>query len=169
MAQGSRWILDRIEDWSTPSDEMFKLRQFSSTEQQRDLRTYHDLMNAIFPVQSVYCPVISMAEREYNYAKVSPMFDADYSWFLESEGQAVGFVVAYGDDDRLVLKTIGVLPERRLGRAFPRLLQAIHHRAENNGIKQIIYGIVRQGNAVDKMRPAEVPVVRRYVTMVRSS
>lgn len=138
------------------------VRSFDTERYQRDFKVYHELRNAIFPLQSIYCPAISLQERVYNS---SGKFDPNYTYFLMHEGKEVGFVMAYAYNNQLILKTIGLLPEYQGRRLSGLLLKPIHDQAHRDGLSVAIYGMVRVGNTAYKMRRPGVKVFRKYVTM----
>lgn len=141
------------------------LRPFAACDQERDLRTYHELMNAIFPAQSIYCPVISWEERLYNMTGPNPVFNPQYSYFLEKDGEAIGFVVAYPHNGELVLKTIGLAPKYRGQYLSGLMIHRVHDQARADGLTSAIYSTIRVGNSVYKMRGPGVKLFRHYVTM----
>jgi GNAT superfamily N-acetyltransferase len=141
------------------------LRPFNTARQMNDLKIYHKLMNAIFPDNSIYCPVLSWEERVYNVVDHDPIFDPDYSYFLEDKGNTIGFIVAYPHQQNLIVKTIGLLPDYRNKNLSGILIKRVHDQAEKDGLKAAIYSTIRVGNAVYKMKRPGVKVYRKYVTM----
>jgi hypothetical protein len=141
------------------------LRPFSTDAQMDDLKTYHSLMNDIFPHNSIYCPVLSWEERVYNVAGHQPIFDPKYSFFLEDDGKAIGFIVAYPYNQQLIIKTIGLLPQYRKKNLSGLLLKQVHDQAEADGLGAAVYSTIRVGNAVYKMKRPGVKIHRRYVTL----
>ena len=139
-----------------------KVRSFDSKRLKQDFRKYHELRNDIFPLQSIYCAAISLEERVYNS---SGNFDPDYTYFLTDRGSEVGFIMSYAHEGRLILKTIGLLPEYRGKGLAGLLLKTVHDQAESECLKTAIYGMVRVGNNAYKMRKPGVRVFRKYVTM----
>lgn len=144
------------------------VRPFDTSNQLRDLRIYHDLMNAIFPSQSIYCPILSYEERIYNVADNNPIFDPNYTYFLEDKNHAVGFILSYPYNKSLIVKTIGLLPEYRGKRLSGLLLQKVHDHAKQDGLETAIYAMIRVGNSVYKMKRPGVKEYRKYVTMYKS-
>ena len=151
-----------------PKETTVRLRPFSSTDQMKDLKTYHKLMNEIFPANSIYCPAISWEERVYNIADHKPFFNSDYSFFLEDGDRTIGFIVAYPYEDHLVIKTVGILAEYRNQNLSSILIKQVHDQAANDNLKSAIYSTIRTDTAVYKMRQPGVKVYRRYVTMRKS-
>ncbi len=138
------------------------VRTFDIKNLKEDFKVYHELRNAIFPLQSIYCPAISLEERVYNS---SGKFDPKYTYFLVDKGHEVGFVMAYTYDQQLILKTIGLLPEYQGKRLSGLLLKPIHEQARKEGLGTAIYGMVRVGNAAYKMKRPGVKIFRKYITM----
>jgi GNAT superfamily N-acetyltransferase len=141
------------------------LRPFDAHHKLKDLKKYHELMNAIFPSQSIYCPVLSWEERVYNIADRDPIFDPNYTYFLEEHSRTIGFIVAYPYQKKLIVKTIGLLPEHRGKNLSVLLIKKVHDQAKKDGLEAAIYATIRVGNAVYKMKRPGVKVYRKYVTM----
>jgi hypothetical protein len=141
------------------------LRPYDNDTQKKDLRLYHELMNAIFPQNSIYCPVLSWEERVYNMSDKSPLFDPKYTFFLEDNAKAIGFIVAHAYNDWLVIKTIGLLPEYRGKHLSGLLIKQVHDQANKDGLGAAVYSTIRVGNSVYKMKRPGVKVFRKYVTM----
>lgn len=144
------------------------LRPFDINNQLGDLKKYHDLMNAIFPSQSIYCPVLSWEERVYNIAENNPIFDPTYTYFLEDKDQAIGFIVTYPYENRLILKTVGLLPQYRGKHLSGLLIKRVHDQASQDGLEAAIYSTIRVGNSVYKMKRPGVRVFRKYITMQKN-
>lgn len=145
------------------------LRPFDITRQISDLQIYHNLMNAIFPSLSVYCPKISWEEREYNLATKDPIFDPKYTYFIESKYGVIGFVVAFTYNNQLVLKTIGILPEHRKNGLFELLVKKVHDQARFEQLEAAIYATIRVGNAISRIKIPGVTIFRHYITMYKNS
>jgi hypothetical protein len=139
-----------------------KVRPFDTKHHKRDFKIYHELRNAIFPFQSIYCPAISLEERIYNS---TGKFDPNYAYFLVDNGREIGFVMAYVHENELVLKTIGLLPEYQGKKLSGLLLRPVHDQASRAGLTAAIYGMIRVGNTVSKSRRPGVKAFRKYVTM----
>jgi GNAT superfamily N-acetyltransferase len=144
------------------------MRPFDVNKQLEDLKIYHELMNSIFPSQSIYCPVLSWEERVYNVAENDPIFDPMYTYFLEDRGRAIGFIVSYPYEKKLIVKTIGLLPEYRGKHLSGLLLKRVHEQAARDNLKAAVYSTIRVGNSIYKMKRPGVKVYREYVTMHKS-
>jgi GNAT superfamily N-acetyltransferase len=141
------------------------VRAFNIKSQIDDLKIYHELMNLIFPSQSIYCPVITWEERYYNVADKDPIFDPSYTYFLEDGGQPVGMVVAFPYKGKLILGVLGILPEYRGHHISGLLIRKVHEQASRDHLEAAVYAMIRVGNQVYKMKHPGVKVYRRYVTM----
>ena len=150
-----------------PSSADYRLRPFGSESPAADLRTYHRLMNRIFPAKSRYCPRISLAERRFNLGPRTPLFDPRYSYFLDDRDQPVGLVVGFAHRGQLVLKTLGVLPSHRRRNLSNLLIKRVHDQAAADGLGAAIYSTVRAGNEIDRLERPGVEVFRHYVTLCR--
>lgn len=149
-----------------PSDyKHMSLRPFNIKKQMEDLKIYHELMNAIFPHNSIYCPAISWEERVYNMTGQGPIFNPKYSYFLEDKGNAVGFIISYPYQQKLIVKTIGLLPKYRGKNLSGILIKKVHDQASKDGLKAAVYSTIRVGNTVYKMRRPGVRLYRKYATM----
>lgn len=163
----SLWLIKMKIALSRPSKvhDYVTTRPFNIDDYDKDFEIYHELRNAIFPFQSVYCPAISLEERYYNS---SGKFDPRYTYFLSDRGRDIGFIMAYPYEDRLILKTIGILPEYQGKDLSSLLLKPIYEHAKKDGIHKVIYGMVRVGNVIHKTKNPSVKIFRHYVTMHRT-
>ncbi len=130
-----------------------------------NLKIYHQLMNDIFPLNSIYCPVISLEERAYNMAGSEHTFDPRYCFFAYDGKRPVGFIVAFAHNGNLVLKTVGLLPEYRGKKLSDLLVRRVHEQAKKDGLKSAVYSTIRTTTQVYKMKRPGVRVFRRYITM----
>lgn len=147
------------------------LQPFNPAKAKQNLATYHRLMNAIFPANSIYCPVITLKERTYNMTdsgSPSQIFDPHYCYFAYDGPKAIGFIVSYPYDGKLVLKTIGLLPKYRGKRISDLLVRRVHDQAKKDGLKGAIYATIRVGNAVHRTKRPGVSIYRHYTTMHKS-
>lgn len=141
------------------------IRNFNINDQIGDLKIYHELMNQIFPSMSIYCPVITWEERYYNMAEKDPIFNPDYTYFLEDNGKPIGMLIASSYKQKLILGVLGLLPEYRGHHVSGLLIRKVHEQASRDHLEAAIYAMIRVGNQVYKMKRPGVKVYRRYVTM----
>lgn len=141
--------------------EHIEMRRFDPRRRAQNLKIYHELMNAIFTKQSIYCPVITLEERAYNVGG----FDAGYCYFLYDGKKAIGFIVAHPHKGNLILKTIALLPEYRGKKLSDIMVRRVHEQAKRDRLKASIYSTIRVGNAVYRARRSGVRIYREYVTL----
>lgn len=156
---------------AAPGYEHITLQPFNPAKAKQNLATYHKLMNAIFPANSIYCPVITLKERIYNMTSSTPLdqiFAPNYCYFAYDGREAIGFIVAYPHNGKLVLKTIGLLPEYRGKRISDLLVRRVHDQAKKDGLKGAVYATIRVGNAVHRTKRPGVSIYRHYITMHKS-
>jgi hypothetical protein len=151
-----------------PSRPGLMLRAAEPSRAEDDLRSYHDLMNDIFPHQSLYCPVLSYTERSYNLNGGKGAFDPRYCFFLEADGSDAGFIVAHPHQGRLVIKTLGVSKAYRGQRLSGLLIHRVQDQANRDGLKGAVYSTIRVGNAIYRMRRPGVRLFRQYVSLSRA-
>ena len=125
-------------------------------------------MTTIFPKQSVYCPKLSWEERAYGFKHKDPFFNPSYMWFLEYNNNPIGLINAYPHEDRLVVKTIGILPKYRGKKLSHLLIRKVHDQASKDGLKTATYAMVRVGNSAYKMKKPGIKINRHYMTMKKS-
>jgi hypothetical protein len=146
----------------------FQVRPFNINDQLNDLHIYHELMINIFPNLSIYCPVLSWEERFYNFQGKEPYFNPRYMYFLLDKNKPIGLIVAFPFDQRLIIKTIGIVSEYRGRHLSGLLIHEVHKAAAEDNLKSAIYAMVRVGNKVYAMKKPGVKVARRYVTFKKS-
>jgi hypothetical protein len=158
------WLLKLIMITRRPKTEgrPMSVRSFDASHFDRDFRIYHELRNDIFPFQSIYCPAISLDERIYN----SPgKFDPRYAFFLMGADREVGFTMAYPYEGKLVIKTMGIIKEYRGKNLSSMLFKPLHESAKEDGLRSVVFGMVRVGNQADRALRPVVRIFRHYVTM----
>jgi GNAT superfamily N-acetyltransferase len=142
-----------------------KIKPFDDKNPVENLKKYHDLMNAVFPTLSIYCPDLSWEERVYNFSDLKPMFSPRYCYFLEDKNKPIGFIVSFPHEKQLIVKTIAVLPNYRGKRLSSLLIKKVHDQASKDGLKVAVYSTIRAGNSIYKMKRPGVRIHRRYITM----
>lgn len=148
----------------TKGYEHIALRPFDPNTK-RNIPVYHQLMNAIFPANSIYCPIITLEERTYNIVSSGTLFNPDYCYFAYDGDKAVGFIVAYPYNGNLVLKTVGVLPKYRGKRIANLLVHKVHAQAKKDNLRRAIYSTIRDTTKVYKMKRPGLKIFRHYITM----
>ena len=140
-----------------------ELIPFESLTPTTALQHYHELMNHIFPDNSIYCPEISFDERIYNVPAAS--FVPKYCYFAYDGDTPVGFIVSRPYQNSLVLKTIGVLPQYRGKGIADILVRRVHQQAKSDGLKRAIYSTTRLSTRVYAKKRPGVNVFRHYMTL----
>ncbi len=99
--------------------------------------------------------------RLYSAGEINKNLNALY--LLYKGDVIIGFCSTFKENDStLLLKTICVLPEYRglgLGNA---LAYKIHEDAKKDGIKKIIYALIREGNSISNFPKEGTVTMRRY-------
>ncbi len=147
----------------------YKVQSFSKRRPLENLKIYHEIMNEIFPVNSIYCPKISFKERSYNLKGKDNIFNNNYCFFLEDNNKPIGFIISYPYKNQLIVKTIAVLPEFRGKKLSSLLIKKVHEQAELDGLGGAIYSTIRVGNLIYKMKRPGVKIYRNYITMKKMS
>jgi hypothetical protein len=145
-----------------------QLRSYDTSKTLEDLAAFHDLMIAIFPSQSLYCPKLSWEERVFNFKDKIPPFNPRYTYFLENNRSPIGVIVAYPYQKKLIVKTIAILPKYRGRHLSGLLIRKVHEAAAVDGLSEAVYAMIRVGNTVYNMKKPGISVARRYVTMRKS-
>lgn len=105
------------------------------------------------------------------YASALTGAAADFThWVRDSEGHLRGFVMAFSDDDEVVIKSIAVDPVTRGRRLSTALIHLVLEGAQERGITAIISALVRKGNTSEFLsKPHLMPGVatwtREYVLL----
>src|SRR3989338_1230297 len=127
-----------------------------------ELKTISDISKAVFKENWGYTELNDKEFTElYSTEKLNEHLDALY---LLYRGEIIiGFCSTSKENElTLLLKTICVLPAYRglgLGNA---LAYKIHLDAKKEGIKKIIYALIREGNSVNNFPKEEAVIFRRY-------
>lgn len=144
------------------------VRNFNTATMQQDFAIMANISQSIFSSLSLYCPDFSTDEMMFlSQISKSVDFNPRYTQILEVEGKPVGGIMSIRNNDRLIVKTLGVIPEYQgtgLGRM---LIHSMHQNAKEDGIKEIVYALIRRGNRVDKMPRPGVKVYRKYYTFIK--
>lgn len=146
--------------------EGFTIRSANADSLEREMRIFHDLTMKVFGSNVGFVP-ISFEEYAFAYDPLKALFDSRLSHFIEKDGQPIGFSYSLADQvdpdsKRVILKTIGLLPEwqgKHLGAA---LAYAQHEEMQRQGFKEIIYALIAEGNAIGKMEYPGASIFRRY-------
>lgn len=128
----------------------------------KELRTIMVLSRIVFQNSWGYT---ELTEEEFMLLYSPKKLDAHLGrlYFLYKGNNIVGFCgILMENDSTLICKTICILPEYQgigLGNA---LAYKIHVDAKKEGIKEVIYALIREGNNVKNFTQVDIEVFRRY-------
>ena len=135
-----------------------------------DLKQIHKVATVAFQEHLLYQPI---PESEFiaMYEPLKHQVVNDLILLAEQAGRVVGFCFAVPDllqavrqepVDTVVVKTFGVLPERRLAGLGQVLLEEVQHRAAAAGFRRAIHALVVEGGAVERISRRYAAPFRRY-------
>lgn len=140
-----------------------------------ELESIYRLSLVSFAGNFLYSP-ISRNEFIAMYEKVRPLIRPELALVAEHEGSTVGFVFAIPDFcqqqrgeqlDRVVAKTIAILPDRRYRGLGRLLLNQVLKTAHDLGFRQAIHALMHESNRSVRMGLGDVRVIRRYALFGR--
>lgn len=144
----------------------FTIRTFDTARLEEEMRVMHALTVKIFGKNVGFIPV-SFEEYRYIYEPVGKAFDPSLTHFIAKDEQVIGY--SYSMPDRLfperkrvVLKTMGLLPEWQGQHLGAALAYAQHEEMQRQGCEEIIYALIADGNAISKMEYPGARIIRRY-------
>lgn len=145
--------------------ERVQIRPLELTKIEGDLRAIYELSLRAFQDNFLYTPI---DEDEFlgMYQKMLPLLSSECAFLAERDGELVGFVFGYPERDCFVVKTVAVLPERRLAGLGTVLVQKIQESAERAGragFRQAIHALQREDNQSLRISDRfDARVFRRY-------
>jgi GNAT superfamily N-acetyltransferase len=169
-------VADTAPPEKTTATEGVTIRTFRPERFEDELRTLHALSLAAFADNPWYAP-IAFDDFRALYDPLRGRIDPALVWFAERpEGTPLGFQFAYPDPggpgrepgERIVAKTLGVVPAARglgLGR---RLFGLVHTSARERGTRFVVHALIHERNlsrAMSDRRAARV--FRRYALFGR--
>jgi len=86
----------------------------------------------------------------------------DHIYLLHKNNKIIGYCSAMREGNTLICKTICITPEFQGIGLGNMLALAIHEDAYNEGVTEIMYVLVRDGNQVYKYPTEDVEIFRRY-------
>ena len=139
---------------------------FSIEEKQRvtlaEMRTIAEISKKVFHISWGYT---ELSEQEFLqlYSSEKLVAHLNKLYFLYRGDSIIGFFGTLKEDDRtLICKTICVLPEYQglgLGNA---LAYKVHLDAHGEGLKKILYVLIREGNNIKNFPKEDAVIFRRY-------
>lgn len=146
----------------------FKVRAININDYENELRMLHSLQMKVFSGTSEYFVPFSVEEFLYWYLPLKDNINPRYVEILMSGDNPVGFCYSFVESDKLVMKTIGLVPELRNTGASRILIYSQHKKAQEDNLKAVIYALIRTGNVVSKMPYPGVEIFRNYFTMIKT-
>ena len=143
--------------------EGFRIKEMTSGSME-ELQTIAVLSRTVFNQSWGF---VELNQKEffdlYSSEKLSP--ERTKIYLLYNGEQIIGFCGTTKEDDTTVIcKTIALLPEyqgRGLGKA---LAYKVHLDAKKQGVKKIIYALIREDNAIKNFPKEDAVIFRRYAT-----
>lgn len=135
-----------------------------------DMKQIYQIAAVAFQEHLLYVP-ISEAQFVAMYHPLKSHVADELILLAEQAGRVVGFCFAVPDVlqatrreavDTIVVKTFGVLPERRFAGLGQLLLEEVHHRAAAAGFRRGIHALVAEGGAVQRISGRYATPFRRY-------
>lgn len=146
-----------------------QLRELNPAIYDDELRRIHRVSLIAFASNYLYTP---LAEADFlaQYQAARQLLRPGLCWLAERGDEAVGFVFAFPDIeqqrrgqavDTLVVKTLAVLPERRLAGLGKLLTVQCHHGGAALGMTRAIHALMHDGNQ-SRNTSGGAQVIRRY-------
>jgi GNAT superfamily N-acetyltransferase len=111
-----------------------------------ELARIYEVCAASFADNFLYTP-LSREAFVAMYARIKPVTVADFVQVAECEGVPIGFVFAIPDRDKtLIVKTLAVLPERRVAGLGTLLVERVQEAASAAGFTRAIHALQYESN-----------------------
>ncbi|MBT4865645.1 MAG: GNAT family N-acetyltransferase [Planctomycetaceae bacterium] len=147
-----------------------RIRSIRNDTFQSDLQKIYTVAQTAFREHTLYD---EMGESEFlrQYESLRGVVPFDLVLLAEQKGRAVGFGFAVPDllqarrgetVDTVVIKTLGVLPDREFAGLGQQLLEQIQHRAFALGYRRAIHALVRETGHLQKISRRYAVPFRRY-------
>jgi L-amino acid N-acyltransferase YncA len=133
------------------------------------LRRIYEVSLVSFQGNFLYSP-ISFEDFSAMYSKVRPLLVPEFALLAEdAEGHPVGFVFAIPEPTdpvgTVIVKTLAVLPEKRIAGLGSLLVERVHASAERLGFKHSIHALQHQDNTSKKISARHAAKVFREYTL----
>jgi len=143
------------------------IRTLKTDSLQDELRAIYQLSVKTFTENFLYTPI---CEEEFlqMYLKIAPMLTAESSFLAEHEGQLVGFVFGFRENNTIIVKTLAVLAERRFAGLGTLLVHLIQEAARESGCTEAIHALQREDNQSLRISQRfQAIVFRRYALFAK--
>ena len=166
----ARYSSSRI-DLRTPSRDLSRLekrledisiRSLKVEDLESELRAVYRLSTRAFADNFLYTP-ITESEFLAQYLPLRSHLTPNCAFLAESGDQLVGYVFGYPDQDRFIVKTLAVLPERRFAGLGTLLVDQMQRQASLNSFTTAIHALQREDNQSLRIsRRFDATIFRRY-------
>jgi GNAT superfamily N-acetyltransferase len=152
------------------------LRPLELSRWESELREVHRISTASFAGALLYQP-LSEAEFVAEWEPFRSFVEPELVQFAVHGGRAVGFVFGVPDllqgqrhtpMDTLILKTLGVIPDRAYAGLGRYLTQHTHRQAARHGYRRVIHALMHEGNASLNISARYARIFRRYTVWAQS-
>lgn len=144
----------------------FVIRPIDLSNYEAELRLVYDLSLLVFRGTSQYFTGYSWEEFSYWYLPLKSIITPRYFELLYHKSRLVGACHSFVQNNKLIMKTIGVLPEYQSQGVSRLMIYSQHRKALEDKLESVIYALVRTGNVVTKMPYPGVKIFRNYQTVV---
>jgi len=132
-----------------------------------ELRAIYHLSTRAFIDNFLYTP-ISESQFLSQYLPLRSHLTPQCAFLAECEDELVGYVFGYPDQDRFIVKTLAVLPERRFAGLGTLLVAQMQERAREAGFTKAIHALQREDNQSLRISTRfEAVVFRRYALFAK--
>jgi GNAT superfamily N-acetyltransferase len=151
------------------------IRSFRLDEFRQELRRIFAVSCESFQQNFLYSP-ITEAEFLEQYDGVEPLIQPDLVLLAEQGEQPVGFCFSIPDYlekkrlgriETLIIKTLAIRKERRLGGLGGLLVQRCEQQAFKQGFRRIIHALMHESNVSTRIARGQARVIRHYALYAR--
>lgn len=125
----------------------FQIREFDSHRLQDEIKILHRITLKSFSQNFLFEP-IGLEQFTHLYVPMAQKSDMSYAHFaVDPTGNEVGYFFCFLDQNYLVLKSVGLLPEARGHGLSHALTYHAFNKAKQQGIEQFVTALVKEGAA----------------------
>lgn len=137
---------------------------------ERELHNIYTVSCVAFQKNFLYTP-IEEAEFAGQYKKIQPFVRPEFVELAELEGQCVGYLFAIPDlnaarrgaaVDTLIVKTVAVLPGRKIAGLGNVLVARSHAAARRSGMRRVVHALMHDANNSRNLSGRYASAMRRY-------
>ncbi len=129
------------------ADKGVTIREFDPSRFDEELQHIYEVSVASFSDNFLYTP-ISFSEFSVMYGKIRPLIVPALTILAESPDRCpAGFAFAYPDGETLIVKTLAVVPDRRLAGLGNLLVSRVHDAGRTAGFTSAIHALQHESNS----------------------